>query len=99
MLIQPEFFSWTLQRAGIMDESDLVKRVISQARSAEKSAFCVIYELYAQSLLKFSPGSMSLERWSNRFIKLSENEPSTIGSMVTESSSLGYSSVSLHSWS
>lgn len=99
MLIQPEFFSWTLQRAGIMDESDLVKLVISQARSAEKSAFCVIYELYAQSLLKFSPGSMSLERWSNRFIKLSENEPSTIGSMVKESSSLGYSSVSLHSWS
>lgn len=99
MLIQPDFFSWTLQRAGIMDESDLVKLVISQANAAEKSAFCVIYELYAQSLLEFSPGNAFLERWSNRFIKLSEHEPSAVAPLVTEARNLGYSSVSLHSWS
>ena len=99
MLIQPDFFRYVNEKAGLLRDNDLLRLVVTQSFSHEQSAFCVIYELYAQALAAWNSELMRRERWSNRFMLRSHQDLHSVDELRKVSSLLGYASVSLHSWS
>ncbi len=99
MLMQPRIFAEANIEAEIDDDALLLSAVLEKSSDPNPSAFCLVYEIYAQWLMFKASETVFLERWSNRFILRSKQTSESFDQEIRNARERGFCSVSFHSWS
>ena len=98
MLFQPDFFRQIFSELNVDSISQFIGLVLENADLAQRSPFCVEFELYGQKILRKYPKKVILNRFANISVNLN-TEAHIRNSQIRDFILSGeYNSVSNHSW-
>ena len=95
MMMQPYILQGIFTKIGWNNASDVVNYLVSAQNSVSTSEYSIDYELYAQYMMNFFPGKVSLEKWSNLFYNTSQYVDYT---KICDKFKGNFASVSLHKY-
>jgi hypothetical protein len=98
MLFQPDFFRQILSELNVDSISQFIGLVLENADLAERSPFCVEFELYGQKFLRKHPTKVILNRFANISVKLDTDVHMRDNQIRDFIVSGEYNSISNHSW-
>jgi hypothetical protein len=98
MLFQPDLFRQILSDLNVNSISQFINLVLENADLAQKSPFCVEFELYGQEILRKHPAKVILNRFANIPVKLDPDLHVRHNQLRDFTVSGEYNSVSNHSW-